>query len=53
MIDTTDLRNATCQLTTDSGVGTGVFVGADLILTTRHVVEDVANGQMIQVRNES
>jgi len=40
MIDTSKLKTCTCRVRTDTNNGTGIFIGVDLILTSRHIIEN-------------
>jgi hypothetical protein len=49
MISTDALKKYTCIILPELGLGTGIFVGADLILTCRHVVKGKEIGDKVKV----
>lgn len=47
MINTDELEIVTCHVTCSSGKGTGIFVAKGVLLTCRHVVEDLTENDDI------
>ncbi len=47
MISTETLKKCTCHILPATGSGTGIFVGADLVLTCRHVIPGLKVGDKV------